>query len=111
MQTLTQAGYVDDKRYASHFVEARSKRYGSRRLYGELRQKGVSERTARDTLAELAPEDEADAARQQTKKLLARKDANDPAVRQKAVQALVRRGFSWDTAREAVASLADCEDD
>ena len=106
MQTLTQAGYVDDSRYAGHFVESRGQRYGSRRLYGELRRRGVSDETAREALEELSPEDEAASARRQAEKLLARKDASDPDVRRKAVQALVRRGFGWDIAREAVEAAA-----
>ena len=106
MQTLTQAGYVDDGRFAEHFVESRGRRYGSRRLYGELRRKGVSDETAREALEELSPEDEAASARRQAEKLLARKDAADPDVQRKAVQALVRRGYGWDTAREAVEAAA-----
>ncbi len=106
MQMLTQAGYVDDTRYAGHFVESRSSRYGSRRLYGELRRKGVSEEVAREALGELSPEDEAASALRQAEKLLARKDVTDPDVRRKAVQALVRRGFGWDAAKAAVDSLA-----
>ena len=111
MQVLTRAGYVDDSRYADRFVESRGQRYGSRRLYGELRRKGVSDEQAREALNELSPEDEAGAARRQAEKLLARKDVSDPDVRRKAVQALVRRGFSWDVAREAVESLATNEND
>ena len=106
MQMLTQAGYVDDTRYAGHYVESRSSRYGSRRLYGELRRKGVSEEVAREALEELSPEDEAASALRQAEKLLARKDVSDPDVRRKAVQALVRRGFGWDAAKAAVDSLA-----
>ena len=106
MQTLTQAGYVDDERYAGHFVESKGRRYGSRRLYGELRRKGVSEDVARGALEELSPGDEAETARRQAERLLARKDASDPDVRRKAVQALVRRGFGWDIAREAVESVS-----
>ena len=109
MQMLTQAGYVDDTRYAGHFVESRSSRYGSRWIYGELRRKGVSEETAREALEELDPEDEAASAFKQAEKLLARKDITDPNVRRKAVQALVRRGFGWDVAKAAVDKLADEE--
>ena len=105
MRDLTQAGYVDDARFAGHFVESRSRRYGSRRIYGELRRKGVSEEQAREALGELSPEDEAESARRQAEKLLARKDASDPDVRRKAVQALVRRGYGWDAAREAVEAV------
>ena len=111
MQALTQAGYVDDSRFAGNFVASRSARYGSRRLYGELRRKGVSDEDAREALEELSPEDEAASARRQAEKLLVRKDVSDPDVRHKAVQALVRRGFSWDVAREAVESLATNEND
>ena len=110
MQMLTQAGYVDDERFAGHFVESRGKRYGSRRLYGELRRKGVSDQVAREALEDLDPEDEASSARKQAEKLLARKDIADPDVRRKAVQALVRRGYGWDTAREAVEALSGQED-
>ncbi len=109
MQTLTQAGYVDDERFAGHFVESRGRRYGSRRIYGELRRKGVSDEAAREALEELDPDDEAASAQNQAEKLLARKDASDPDVRRKAVQALVRRGYSWDVARTAVEKAAETE--
>ena len=75
-------------------------------VYGELRRKGVSEERARQALEELTPEDEAAAARKQAEKLLLRKDVTNPDVRRKAEQALVRRGFGWDTAREAVEAVA-----
>ena len=109
MQALTRAGYLDDSRYAAHYVESRGRRYGARRLYADLRQKGVSESVARDALEGLSGGDEAEAARGIAEKLLARKDPSDPDVRRRAVQALVRRGFSWDAARDAVAAAAGTE--
>ena len=90
---------------------SKGRRYGSRRLYGELRRKGVSEDVARGALEELSPGDEAETARRQAERLLARKDASDPDVRRKAIQALVRRGFGWDIAREAVKSVSGEETD
>ncbi len=109
MQTLTQAGYVNDERFAGQYVERRGQRYGSRRLYGELRRKGVGEETAREAVAAIDPQTELDAAVRQAEKLLARKDLSDPDVHRRAAQALVRRGYDWDTAREAVDAV--CADD
>ncbi len=111
METLTQAGYVDDSRYAGHFVESRAQRYGSRRLYAELRRKGVSEEVARDALSERSDEDESDSARRIAGKLLARKNVSDPDVLRRAVQQLVRRGFSWDAAKAAVEAVSGNEAD
>lgn len=111
MQALTRAGYLDDTRYAGHYVESRSHRYGARRLYTDLRQKGVSEAVARDALESLSDGDEEASARRLAEKLLARRDVSDPDVRRKAVQQLVRRGFSWDVARDAVADAGGPESD
>lgn len=109
MQLLIGAGYVNNTRYAEHFVETRSRRYGSRRLYAELRQKGISESTARSALDGLPDESEEQAVRLQAEKLSIRKDLSDPEVRRKLILALVRRGFSWDTAKEAIENLSDID--
>jgi len=102
--------FVDDGRFAERFVELKGSRFGGRRLYGQLRQKGVSDETAREALARLTDEDEDAAALRQAEKLLARRDAGDPEVRRKVVMQLVRRGYGWDTARDAVARAAGQED-
>ena len=111
MEVLTRYEFISDERYAERYISSRSSRYGRGRILTELRRKGVEEETVRQALEALSPEDEAEAALAQARKLCARRDLSDRADRQKAVAALVRRGFSWSLAAQAVQRLSGREDD
>lgn len=112
MAALDAHQFVSDERYAQHYVERKSARYGRMRLYQELQRKGVSEQTAKEALAALPKDDELNAARKQAKKLVQRGRCTDAPSRQKALAALARRGFSFSVAKQALqAELEENDDD
>lgn len=105
METLQSHHLYSDERFAETFVNQRSRKYGKRRIQMELRQKGVSEADARQALDGLQPEAELSSAVRQAEKMKHRVKGND----QKMLQALVRRGYDWQTARAAVQKVLGTE--
>lgn len=94
---------LNDRDFSDLWVQQRSAKYGSRRLRLELRQKGVSEETADEALAQLSDEEELETALKFARKAWSRiRPGEDPRKsRQKVIASLVRKGFSWDLARRA----------
>ena len=77
--------------------------YGPAKIYRELRMKGVDEETARDAVASIDEEDQAqkalDLAMKGVRKM---KPGEDPRkARQRILRSLISRGFDWDAAKEA----------
>ena len=77
--------------------------YGPAKIYRELRIKGVDEETAREAVASIDEEDQAqkalDLAMKGVRKM---KPGEDPRkARQRVLRSLISRGFDWDTAKEA----------
>ena len=101
---LEKNGLLNDSAFADQWVRYRAgQKYGPRKIQQELRGKGVSPEDAEDALD--IPEEE----QLESALLLARKSlkwANGESdlrkLRQKALSGIVRRGFSWDLARQAV---------
>ena len=95
---------LNDQEFSEQWVRSRAaQKYGKYRIYQELKHKGVSEEAARAALEQL---DEAETCGQALELALRayrrQKPTDDPGKqRQKVIQALVRRGYDWDTAREA----------
>jgi regulatory protein len=101
---LSRSGLLDDESFVRYWVENRDthRPRGCRALRYELLQKGVANRLID---AELADYDEGDAAyraasAQATK--LVRQSEDTDIVREKLLAFLHRRGFSFDTARDAL---------
>lgn len=97
METLQRHGFVSDSRFAEQWVNRRAGKYGRGRIAQELKMKGVSGEDAQKALTEFAEEDELTAAKKQAEKITRRVQGD----RQKIIQALVRRGYSWALARKA----------
>ena len=101
---LSRSGLLDDASFVHYWVENRDthRPRGCRALRYELLQKGVANRLID---AELADYDETDAAYRaasaQAPKLLRQSEDTD-IVREKLLAFLHRRGFSFDTARDAL---------
>lgn len=75
---------------------------GKRRIAQELQRKGVSREVAESALEEVDEEADEAACLRLAEKLSTRYAKDDPRkARQKLMQALVRRGFTWDAARTA----------
>lgn len=107
VQRLRDLEYVDDAAYARSYAAARfrNKGYGPQRIRAELRKRGVAAALIEPVLDDLFAEDEAlEAARHHAEKRWAQVAREDDPFkrRRKLTQYLVRRGFSFDTARRVV---------
>ncbi len=98
---LIEKKYLDDERFAADWMENRETRKGTsmRRLEQELRQKGVTDDTIEQVMAETSRSDG-----DELKKIIAKKIQNvryrdDP---RKLIQYLVRRGFDYGLVVERV---------
>ena len=95
---------LDDHSFTDQWVQYRvSHQYGPRRIYQELRQKGISEEIAENALNEVEETDQSEQAVALALKLLRRskKDEEPNKVRQRVISAMIRRGYSWEQAKEA----------
>lgn len=110
METLLKHQLVCDARFAQLYTLSRSQKHGKRRIFEELKRKGVSRDTAREALDFVTSEDEAHAARTQAKKLLKNKP-DTPQTRQKALAAMVRRGFSYYEGKRALDAILSPDED
>lgn len=101
---LCEKGLLDDGRYAGMVVRHyAAKGYGQIRVRQELQRRGVPRELWEEALRELPePEDKLDA--YLASKL---KDPGDRAQVQKVSAALIRRGFSWEEIRAALARYRD----
>lgn len=104
LSLLKRRNLVSDARFAEMWTDARIRRYGRARVAAELQRKGVSRETAAAALAGVDPDIEFEQAVKQAEKLMRR--ADDP---RKTVQALMRRGYSYDLARRAVAQAVETD--
>lgn len=99
-ERLLQRGYIDDKKFARHWVESRNVGKGSslRKLTAELRAKGVSDEIIAQTIE---GSDRSDV--QELHKMIAKKRNryDDP---RKFTQYLLRQGFRYDDIRHALES-------
>ncbi len=108
LERLTQLKLVDDSTFAAFWVESRERfsPRGSRALQSELRARGVAPEIAAEAAS--ATDDDERAIRAARKKALAltRGAAIDYATfRDRLGPFLLRRGFSYETARRAVQAL------
>ena len=113
---LERAGMVDDAAYARAFVQSRfeARGYGPARLRQDLQKKGVARRTIDEALEALtdAEDMEAEAREQAAKKWRTLSAEEDLRKRKKkTMDYLVRRGFGFGTARDAVDQLAADDED
>jgi len=106
MQRLHEAGYINDSDFAAQFSASRTSRgMGTMRIRMELRKKGVDHETIEETLSFLDRDDILSSAIRMAKKAAQGKDMNDRADRQKILSALARRGYDFQTARQALETL------
>lgn len=112
MQRLTQAGYINDAQFADQWTLSRTSRaVGKRRIAQELRQKGVDPETIDAAMEQIDEDDMMDAAKALAEKLLARtRGKDDRDIRRKVTAALIRRGYDYATARQAL-DAADSDDE
>ena len=107
---LEKEGLLDDADFARQWVDARSaRRMGRGRIAQELRRKGVSARAAEDALEGRSEEEQLEGAIVLVEKAMTRtpsgEDPRKTAARITAM--LARRGYDYDTAREAISRVME----
>lgn len=108
LERMREAGYIDDVDFAKTWASSRTTRgMGARKISMELRQKGVSSETIDETLSSLDEDAVFDGALKIARKAAHGKDITSPSDRQKISAALIRRGYDYSTARQAIVVLTD----
>lgn len=115
VERLYALNYLDDADYAVRYARERFERkgYGPRRIRRELRRRGVGRHDIEDAAAEVFdPEKALDNARSHAQKRLSRlaKESDPWKRRKKLSDYLLRRGFSYETARQVVDEVVQQED-
>lgn len=111
LDRLTEVGLVDDLAFARMFVASRQRTRprGRRALFAELLRKGVAAEVAEGVLDEtLEEEDPVEAARRAVaSRRRGAAGKGDAGAKRKAEQFLIRRGFSYEVVRRALADWDD----
>lgn len=103
LDALSQRRYLDDERYALQLARTREGRQSARRIAQAMQQAGIDRDTADAAMAHVTPESQQQLALELARRHLRRHpDLSTPQSRQKAVASLVRRGFSFEEARDAL---------
>ncbi len=100
---------LDDGDFARQWVEARAgRKLGRNRIARELRDKGVSAEEAEAALTSLDEEDQLDSAVHLAEKSLRRAKPGEPPAKtaQRVIAMLLRRGYGYDLARQAIERAA-----
>ena len=87
-------GYLDDRRYARHYVECKKEGRGKSRLKMELAQKGVDRSIIEEVLEEAELDDCRDTIRELVRKRRRGSGPMDDRERQRIYGYLMRKGFS-----------------
>ena len=106
---LEKTGLINDADFAREWTQARAEKgKGKRNIARDLHQKGISHKTTQIALEELDDEQQLLKARELAEKWLPRyKDDDRRDATRKLTQALIRRGYDWETARKAVGAFID----
>ncbi len=112
IERLAGVGLLDDAALALRQAEASSGRSSRRAVMQKLRGRGVSAEALQEAQDGLSDEAELQAARREVDKRLRGCTDPDREARGRIVQALARKGFSYDTAKRALAdALSGMQDD
>ena len=107
---LEKEGLLDDADFARQWVDARSaRRMGRGRIAQELRRKGVSAREAEEALEGLSEEEQLEGAIVLVEKAMTRTPSGEDPRKTAAriTSMLARRGYDYDTAREAISRVME----
>lgn len=101
-------GFIDDEDYAKSFAKQNSKNKGKMLIKMQLRAKGIAKDTAENAIDEI--EDETPAATEVAKKYMRSKEPTKENLA-KCYRYLLSKGFSFESAKQAIKSLGEIEDD
>ena len=91
---LEELGYLNDEEFARELVRSEARKYGPRRIYGDLRRAGIEEEAARGVIKEeFAGRSEHEAAREAAQRRYNTVEGSDAQVR-RVYGFLMRRGYS-----------------
>ena len=91
---LEELGYLNDEEFARELARSEARKYGPRRIYGDLRRAGIGEEAAREVVEEeFAGRSEHEAAREAAQRRYNTVERSDAQVR-RVYGFLVRRGYS-----------------
>lgn len=108
VQKLKEYGFLDDDEYCRQYVSSAGKNKGARLIAYELRRRGAAEESIERALSEFSGEEDAAAA--VLKKYMRGREFSKENL-SKAFRHLMSKGFDYDTAKDALASLGqDAED-
>lgn len=108
VQKMKGYGFLDDAAYAAAYVENAGKRKGKRLIAAELKRKGVSDEETESALSAFTGEEES--ARATLEKYL-RGKPSDRKTWQKAYSYLIGKGYDYETAKRALRSLTEAENE
>lgn len=108
---LTEAGYLDDARFAGQSLQRLGRKYGALRIRQELRQKGIAKPLIEELLENQDEEESLDAAVALARKSARGKSADPAAAYRKAYAMLARRGFPPPLVKKALSLVFRDEGD
>lgn len=112
LQRFTAVGLLDDAAFAQALTQSRCRNgmRGKARIRQELREKGVDRETAEEAVAQLAPEDEYEAALALARRRAVAMARLEPHVmRRRLAGQLARRGFSGSVVGSVIAVVTDAD--
>lgn len=107
-EKLKEYGFLDDEEYCRQYAASAGKTKGPRLIAYELKRRGAREESIQAALSELSGEAEAAAAA--LKKYMRGKEFIKENL-SKAYRHLMSRGFDYDTAKEALSSLGEGDEE
>ena len=110
VEKLRGYNFLNDGEYAEAYVESAASRKGERLIRMELKGKGVSDEEIDAALGSLEDGKEEEAAKTILQKYM-RNKVCDKETLQKAYRYLMGKGFDYETAKAALASLKEYEDE
>lgn len=107
-EKLKEYGFLDDEEYCRQYAASAGKTKGPRLIAYELKRRGAREESIQAALSELSGEAEAAAAA--LKKYMRGKEFTKENL-SKAYRHLMSRGFDYETAKEALSSLGEGDEE
>lgn len=107
IEKLIEMAFLDDERYAEEFVDTRQQRYGRKRIFLELKKRGIPEHIAQRALDEMLDVDAGyETALNMARKKYAQCSDIDPRKAATRIQGqLLRKGYSYDVVNRIIKEL------
>lgn len=108
---FAEAGYIDDKGWLVNFIRQESvRKHGMMVILQKMRQKGVPEYLMDDAVGLLEREKPAEQIAKLIETRYRKYDLNDSRQREKAIAALMRRGYRYEDIKEVFSSMSSADE-